>query len=1048
MSRELRIDPWEIVTYALLHDVGKPIQRLAKRVVEGHEAIDNKLRDKLRIIYGKDIEDLSRISHDELSKETFNKLIGKALSKEALCHVREILKKVDPLAAAERGYETAYSKCFERLASTNALGKISKNLKVNYNYHTTPILSPLWILHESHYRDYVGPYAVKDGKAGMWKSKTGWDTLRNMFKELFEAIERCDVDKIVEENSKIIGKLLNVKLWFPIKPVTIDNIVALKALDYREAQKLISYGEVVDKLITMLFSLKHVYADKVFRGFVDTLLHILKVTVSFVPSAVFGTILPDISLYSHSKLVTAYAATHALTGADKYRVLVIDANGIQRFIASPIKAAAASRVMRGRSLIIELALDALTHYALQIFGELPEANIIISEGGTLDILVPDVDIDERVKKLTKVANRLSENELNYSLEFTIAYSKAFSIEEGFFLHSLKSGRGFIEVLNSLSENIAYEKARRQARKIKALIDVNNLEDYDTLTGEPISRKSMVQGKALRVNEDILDYVNGIAGSGKVNIGDKISEITHLSLAAGSTARNLVGIIGIYIYEKNDEPYSELVNHLFKKFMERVCRRPIEKILCCNILGEPFRGKLAAIPLPSVGALYLLISLTKVEPYNPEKDSKAAWILIHYVINEIARVIEETYKKSLIENANIMMRIKLTNATTTFIPSKKSAGAIYNKLLDVFNKLLNLNVDLGLGITFTNTYHPAQEARTKENKEISTIRLIDLDEYVLLGLAKLDLDMVGEVKHLLSISPSRLITFSDLLNIVISGKAYFYVLKKSEELLNIGKGYSYDVIVLYAGGDDVTIYGRWNHVINFIYKMYDDIDVSLYPLTSSSAIVIDQCNTPILNLYDNAIELLEARAKPVRASVALSLDSIREIKVNEKYIVIDVIPYTSKSPWPTSDESTAYNLELLSVILEPQMVVTSDHSILHELEEVKRDLYILSRIGYHVQGLVGKAGTVMNAKPIERLNLEIAYSYAWTRRRKAFSKIIEVFQKINVKYKPTLLRFPEDACKKSVAEALRIILAAKPILDLIILALRRPESIKPTMVRSE
>ncbi|MEM3979952.1 MAG: hypothetical protein QXF79_01685, partial [Ignisphaera sp.] len=219
-------------------------------------------------------------------------------------------------------------------------------------------------------------------------------------------------------------------------------------------------------LINGLSNVRKLYGGSVGRGAIDSILDVLKSSSALVPSAIYWSLLPDISLYSHSKLVAAYTACRQLSS--KVRWLVIDANNIQKFISSPIVAAAASRVIRGRSLLVELSLDSLANYALELFGSLTRANVVISEGGTLDLVVPDLhDINARMAKLKGIAKELSRF-LGGGLGFTIAVSDTFEIKNTRFhdtvtaiIEGKKAGDGgFWRVLEDVRYRLAVEKSRK------------------------------------------------------------------------------------------------------------------------------------------------------------------------------------------------------------------------------------------------------------------------------------------------------------------------------------------------------------------------------------------------------------------------------------------------------------------------------------------------------------------------------------------------------------------------------------------------------------
>ncbi|MEM4888724.1 MAG: hypothetical protein QXJ64_04720 [Thermosphaera sp.] len=69
------------------------------------------------------------------------------------------------------------------------------------------------------------------------------------------------------------------------------------------------------------------------------------------------------------------------------------------------------------------------------------------------------------------------------------------------------------------------------------------------------------------------------------------------------------------------------------------------------------------------------------------------------------------------------------------------------------------------------------------------------------------------------------------------------------------------IMLYTGGDDIAFYGHWVDVIRFLYEVYDKVLKTIYPLSFSSAVIVEASNYPLLELYSRVTGLLrELRLK--------------------------------------------------------------------------------------------------------------------------------------------------------------------------------------------
>lgn len=1021
------LDPYEAIFYILLHDVGKPIQRLARRYVEGIERRED-AKGLMEVVTEKSIGVLAEIAHEEISKAIAKQMLGRWFSAEVEREIEKILKRADAIAAAERGFESIYRKVkpdlLERISTK--LSEI-KGMQLSYGVHTSPFLSPVWAPLIAGYLDYVGPKAYAAGKAGGWTAEEASKVLQQKLSKVITALKECDIDAVVDELAKLLASLLDEEIWFAVAPIAPGGFEALRAEKYLEAARRSSYGDVVKMLLEMLLLTGSIYGpsprDVALRSLIDTVLAIMRSATLLVPSAVYASLVPDIGLYSHSKVVTAYAASELLGGVtDRYRLLLVDTNGIQQFISAPIKAAAASRVLRGKSLIVELAVDSLTHYVLEVFGGLPDANVLTSEGGVVEVVVPDSDVEGRTSLIERVAEEFSAKELGLGLGFTIAYSDPFDSSKAAFLYPLNEGKGYAEVLRSLEHNLALQKARRGVRVSKVYVREDEVLGFDAITGEPVTSGQELK---LRVAEFEKGYVDKIAGPDKLSPGDLISEATHLSLVAGSTSRNLVAILGVHLYKRGErypEPYHEGV----RRVVGALCEKPGQ--LVRELATDKLKSEMGLVPFRSTGSVYILISLTRPEVYNPAEDGdvRCIWTLAGYVMQKfLAKVLEDLAREPGVE---VRLDIKLVNSTDGFIPKDEEAS---RRIIELARRLIGAGVRVVFGYVLANAYHPAKMV------EGGGIRLVDLDEYGIIALAKMDADMMGEVRKLISFSPSRLVTLSDMVSTIIAGKAYMHAVSMARELY--GREKLLDAIPLYAGGDDITIYGKWAHVVKLASDIYTSVRRSIKPITISLAIAIDRESAPILELYERAASLLEEGAKAVKASGIIVERAPRVLRIDGKEVVVGSIPLEEPSqayPWPP-DAASSLTLEALAKILDPQKMYVN------VFEEYKRDLYPLLNIGAELQELVEMEGRLDKVPLHELLRLEIAYAYVWSRRGDALRKVKEELNKISSNLSKTILAFPDETRAGGLREALRLILAAKPMLDCLILALRRRETVEPS-----
>jgi CRISPR-associated protein Cas10/Csm1 subtype III-A len=1047
-----------VALYALLHDIGKPMQRFLRRVRKGFEkeSVESALK-ALSEFLGKSPKELLDVA-DQIRHDEITDLILSTLSKWGIQlepRIREIVedavRKADVMAASERRFGEPYELSTLMYSIVREVLR-EAGLGFEYEFETAPLLVPTWTLKIANYQDYVGLKRYLEshhGAGDLVKHKELVNEFISAISDLINELEvckskpdQCDSQAIKKHVKEILvdkAGATSDSIWLSIKPLTARSILDLEAKTIKEAIENSSYADVVEKFITKLNSLLDLYQlnkpriHGVGKAFINSLDQLLKYSCLLVPSAVYATITPDISLYGHSKLAAAYASSLITSYNGKVRLLTIDSNQIQQFISSPQKAGGASRVLRGRSLLVELALDALSMYTLALFNDIPRCNIIVSEGGTLDIIVPDFpDFERRIDKLRRVANDLSLIEFAGRLGFTIAYSKGFNIEEIDFLSSLVKGGGFYDILESLSLKLALAKSNRLMRE-PLYIDPSNIVDFDAITREPVTKDELDPGEGLklgfRVDESTVEYSNQIAGPNKLNVGDVISKITHLSLIGGTLARNLVGVIGIYVYRSIEDlvlPDEEMVSSITKELAKEICG---EYRFMCDIEAKGI--KVGFIPLSKAGALYVLIS-TK-EPKNPLTGEYAQqlWSAVTSFLQIYVDRFADLFRQT--SNKIIRMDVKTVNTFIDFVPSVN---------LDVFNAIKNAIVkllDMGIGVSFSsivfNSWHPF-------NKKES--RLKDLDEYDIIAIGKMDCDKLGDVRHLMSYSPSRLVTFSELLNIIMAGKSY---LRLFENLELYG-----DVITLYAGGDDAVFYGDWISVIPYMARVYGDVRRALPPLTFSVGITIDKNDAPLLLLYNDAVELLEEAKSVSRAACALKLSNPILVPVPGKnvYELIDVIPLESPSksyPWIT-DETSSWNFMCLAQALTcMQLGEKTDEcrEFKNALATYKRDAYLLSLLGSKFARAVENTATGRTVDTSSILQvlvpLELEYAYMWARRGDALRIIVNALS--NICGGAKIYAWPDDIAGsiQKFHTAFRLLLAAKPILDHVLLSLRKMEEIR-------
>ncbi|MEM3569971.1 MAG: hypothetical protein QXI20_10615 [Candidatus Jordarchaeales archaeon] len=1017
-----RVD-YNAVLYGLLHDIGKPMLRYRMRVEKGLEEYSEEIME-----YLKNAKD-----HEEISDTILKEVLG--LSPESYTRHKKKILEADEITSAERGLEAEYFKL--RNIWDGVELDLSRRLGVAYSHHESPMLSPLWLLLKTNYKNLLGPCAKSS-----FNADDVWGNISDSLKSLMKSISSGDTERISEELAEILKVLISEPVWYPAVLLNEKTLTEIKASNYLDASKEISYYSIVKYLIDTLKTLREAYdlnhgvLNHRVRGLINTLLEALKYSLLTVPSAVYLALAPDISLYSHSKLVSAYIA--ALTSDSKaFRLMILDARGIQDFVSAPVKAKAASRVIRGRSLITELVTNSLANYVLELYGGLPNTNIISSEGGSLVLVVPQTSEEDKLVKALEEVIRSTYERLK-GLWFTIAYSRPFTIRDARYFSALisdKGGAGFMSVLESLENELATKKSQDNAR-MRFEIEEDRILGFDAITQEPVTAGEVSTGfYGLKISEDNLDYANKIVGPNKLEPGEVISEATHLSLVAGTCSRNMIYLVSTHIYEVEENvlrPSPTLVNKLTEELItelshESKTSRELQKYRLIYDLEETindsnYKLTVGLLPMPSLGSLHVVVSVRDAISGDyvsiSSKLIKKVLMKIHETLTKVRSGIED--------RVLVRVDLKVVNAGSEFIKALTPEN-----LQDYVSNFLKKDIDVSLGVFHTGAYHPYHLVISKERpegEEIPGLILADLDEYPLIGLAKIDADELGEIKKLMSFSPSRLVTFSDLLTVLLSIKTHILSLRHSEEYMKsglTGRG----PIMLYVGGDDVAFYGHWVDVIRILYEVYDKVLKTMYPLSFSSAVVVEASNYPLLELYSRVADLLRRVKTEGKGGLVIEpFTSPRVVKCGEVCKVVNSMNiWSNQTGWPQPLTKLA--------TLEAIVSALQDTNI-SKLSEYRRDIQLLSTLGaLSDEELRALWGCNDRASSLYQLvRREVSYSYISTLREDRLTNLSRLLGEITGSAERL-----HHASGEDIGSCLKRLVSAKTLLDLVLIRLRHGES---------
>lgn len=1040
---------------ALLHDIGKVFQRYKRRSEEG---LERQIEiEELRKI----LDEMPRdIEHERIGVEVVREATGKTVDLEVCELFRRAIPYADVVAAAERGLGS-----YLHLGSI--WGKIeediSRKLGLRYNHAYTPLLSPLWIARETGYTDAIGPCAGKP-----YSADTALDNLRQTLSDILLGLEKGDADRISSSLAQLIGRLVNEPLWIPPRPLKLDEILGLKTYDYKSAQKLTDYAGISESLYNGLKLVSGLYKRGVTltRGYVDTVGELLRFTLLAVPAAVYMALLPDTSLYSHSKLVTAYTAALS-TGTEKFRILVVDARGIQNFVAAPVVVKAASRVIRGRSFLVELILASLVNYILELYGGLPSANVVTSEGGTSEIIVPALNPlheSKLMETITRVVRATYER--LRGLWITLAISREFDLDDVDFVRNIKECKreevlkcpGFFELEENLARNLAQEKARDEV--LSALrIDETNIEGFDAITKEPVTRADLTDWFGLKVTDTLKDYAMAISG-GKLEVGDLVCETTHLSLVAGSALRNLTFLLSIYLYRQLEDtptPASdevvELLDVLKKRIGDRFKIPAVDEQLFFGNLEYRLELKtvqererevveymvipfdVAFVPLPTLGALHVMISARTPTPApatepSPEELEKALSVAISELERASAEMValllgmihDELAKLITERKCRIRVEVRTVNKGVEFIDVLRM-----ERLSKTIEMLLKDKIDVHIGTIHTGTHHPS----TPEG-------LVDLDAYNLIAMVKADADILGEVRKLLSFSPTRLSALSDYLTTVVNCKTNILASKITAEYAH--RLQPRGAIILYAGGDDVAFYGYWVDVLLMLGKFYSDVVSALYPLSFTSAAAIERSDYPLLELYSKVVKVLEDGKEEARGWVFLS-----DISTAKPVLCVDGKVKLTSGMQPSGvgvysvipAVKLTGPLELFESLITTIEKLEKSAEVKSKLAEYKRELMIVLRIaalnGHELSVLMGLLTGSETSRDYGALyNLTrrlVALSYTSARRKDNYERLTDLLKNLVGITAKIHHEVGED-----VVEAMRRAVSSKTFIDVLVLYL--------------
>ena len=229
------------------------------------------------------------------------------------------------------------------------------------------------------------------------------------------------------------------------------------------------YGKIVNEIEN---NLRGITWD---NNYLNSLLEVLEVQLSYIPSSTMKSEVADISLYDHVKLTAAIAASikewldennisdykeTLFKGAsgfyDKkvFLLFSMDMSGIQDFIYT-IASKNALRMLRSRSFYLEIFMENLIDELLDYIG-MSRANLIYSGGGHAYIITANTEnIKQKIAEFELKINEWMLDEFKTALFLGCGYAECSANE----LHNEPEGT-YRQIFKNVSKMISQKKMKR------------------------------------------------------------------------------------------------------------------------------------------------------------------------------------------------------------------------------------------------------------------------------------------------------------------------------------------------------------------------------------------------------------------------------------------------------------------------------------------------------------------------------------------------------------------------------------------------------------
>ena len=235
---------------------------------------------------------------------------------------------------------------------------------------------------------------------------------------------------------------------YPLKPLSPVSIFPEEKSKIQKDNAIKEYRKLFDGFVHDLKMLRH--KDKNLALWFDHFESLTMVYTSAIPAARAGSVVPDVSLYDHCRLTSAFATAiylyhretecldaESIKNGDHQKFLMISGNfyGIQDFIFADYGDTRKyrSKLLRGRSFYISLLSELAADLLCKRIG-LPSVSVILNAAGKFTILAQNTDkalsaIEKTKQEINKWLMDISFGEVSIGFSHVAAGHKDFSTEK-------------------------------------------------------------------------------------------------------------------------------------------------------------------------------------------------------------------------------------------------------------------------------------------------------------------------------------------------------------------------------------------------------------------------------------------------------------------------------------------------------------------------------------------------------------------------------------------------------------------------------------------